>query len=261
MYIDKSLDGKFPNTYASLLDLKGVGPYTAAAIASFAFKLPHAVVDGNVSRVLSRVFDVELPINGTEGVKAINALADECLDKKRPDFHNQAIMELGALVCAPKNPRCDACPLREHCLSRQRKTIEMRPVKIKKAKQKLRHIDYAVLETEQGLLFRSRIEKDIWQGLNDFVSLEGSKELSPVDFAQHLKSQFDGIIIEQLPGAPEFECTHQLTHRRIEARFWRFAVSGNLPKGDIYKLVKRDDIHKIAVPVLVHKYLRKGGWL
>lgn len=261
IYVDKSLGGKFPNSYASLLDLKGVGPYTAAAIASFAFKLPHAVVDGNVSRVLSRIFDTELPINSTEGSKAINTLAQECLNQEHPDLHNQAMMELGALVCTPQNPGCDVCPLRDHCLARQRKTIGMRPLKIKKAKQKLRYIHYAVLESESGIVFRSRIEKDIWQGLNDFVSLEGQKELSPVDFAAHLKDQFKGIIISEVPSAPEFDCTHQLTHRRIEAKFWRFRVSGNLPKGEIYRLVNHDDIETVAVPVLVHKYLRNCQWV
>ncbi|MCA1751600.1 MAG: A/G-specific adenine glycosylase [Cryomorphaceae bacterium] len=261
IYIDKKLDGNFPSTYDSLLDLKGVGPYTAAAIASFAFKLPHAVVDGNVSRVLSRIFDIDLAINGTEGIKTINSLAAECLNREHPDLHNQAIMELGALICTPQNPGCNICPLRSHCLARRRKTTSMRPVKIKKAKQKLRYIHYAVLENENGIVFRSRIEKDIWQGLNDFVSLEGQEELSPIDFAAHLKGEFEGMNIDRVPGAPEFECTHQLTHRRIEAKFWRFRVSGNLPKGDIYKLVERDDIEAVAVPVLVHKYLRKSGWV
>lgn len=261
IYINNSLGGKFPATYSSLLDLKGVGPYTAAAIASFAFKLPHAVVDGNVSRVIARIFDIELPINGTEGAKTIRKAADDCLNREHPDLHNQAMMELGALVCTPQKPGCTICPLADQCLARYRNTVSSRPVKLKKAKQKLRYMHYAVLETTEGIVFRLRGEKDIWQGLNDFVSLEGKEQVSAPDLADFLKSEFPDMNLDKVPGAPEYECTHQLTHRRIEARFWRFVVSGNLPEGETYKIVNRNDIDSVPVPVLVHKYLLNGEWL
>ncbi len=177
-HITYKLNGAFPNTYAEILKLKGVGPYTAAAISSFAFKLPYAVVDGNVSRVLSRVFNIETPINSSKGKKLFQEVADSCLSQSQPDIYNQAIMELGAMVCKPTNPDCQNCPLAYKCESRIENTIAERPVKIKAKKAVLRYIDYAVLENDDELIFKKRSGKDIWQGLHDFVVVEGLEEPS-----------------------------------------------------------------------------------
>jgi A/G-specific adenine glycosylase len=259
-YIQNELGGEFPTSFEMLGKLKGVGPYTAAAIASFAFQLPHAVVDGNVGRVLSRVFDVEEAINGSKGAKEIQALADGCLDENRPDLHNQAIMELGALVCTPHNPKCQACPLHSMCLANARKTVAERPVKIKKAKQKPRFIHYAVLEGADSIVFRKRTEKDIWQGLNDFFSIEGQETLTPLAF-ESVVDILPGIKIEALPSNFEYACIHQLTHLRIDAKFWRIKIDGEFADNSIYFEVAKADIDSIAVPRLVHKYLEHAKWL
>ncbi len=260
-YIQKELSGQFPRHYDGLLKLKGVGAYTAAAIASFAYQLPHAVVDGNVSRVLSRLFDVDKAINSTEGAKIIVDLANECLDRNRPDLHNQAMMELGAMVCTPRSPHCSNCPLMDVCLAFRQKTQATRPVKIRKTKQKLRHIHYAVLESENELIFRKRGEKDIWQGLHDFVSIEGVEVIRPDEFADELKNLFPNIEIIQIPGEEEFSCTHQLTHQRIEAKFWRIKFIGEVTEKSIYLSVSKDEVETLAVPRLVHKYLQYAKWL
>ena len=129
--------GSFPTNYKAILELKGVGEYTAAAIASFAYKLPHAVVDGNVFRLLSRVYGVDIAINSTEGKKYFSKLANTLLDTKRPDTHNQAIMEFGAMMCKPKNPNCEQCPLSNECIAFNSNSIEAFPVKIKKNESKV----------------------------------------------------------------------------------------------------------------------------
>ncbi len=260
-YIQNELNGQFPENYDLLVKLKGVGPYTAAAIASFAFALPHAVVDGNVARVLSRIFDVEIPVNSTQGAKIINELADTCLDRGQPDTYNQAIMELGAMVCTPLSPGCEQCPLQSQCAAFARGTQTERPVKIKKAKQKLRYIHYAVLENEGCIIFRKREQKDIWQGLNDFYTEEGSSQIDPRLMAEEIETRLEGIHIETLPGNAEYRTTHHLTHQRIEAQFWRFKYKGSVAKKSIYFEVAKNRIDTVAVPRLVHKYLEHMQWL
>jgi len=112
-FIVKEKKGVFPQTYEEIISLKGVGPYTAAAISSFAFNLPHAVVDGNVYRVLSRVFGIKKPVDSTEGKKYFNGLANELLSKEQPGIYNQAIMDFGAIICKPSSPLCTACVFRK----------------------------------------------------------------------------------------------------------------------------------------------------
>lgn len=254
-YIANELNGEFPNTYKDILKLKGVGPYTAAAISSFAFKLPHAVVDGNVSRVLSRLFDISTPINSSEGQKEIQQIADECLSRSQPDIYNQAIMELGATVCKPTNPDCENCPLAYKCLSRLRNTIAERPVKIKAKKAVIRHIDYAVLESENEFILKKRTGKDIWQGLHDFTSIEGMEEPVEKYLTAHVKENFPNITLKSLPAQPAKQYTHLLSHQRIIARFWNYKFSGILDEKSVYFSVAKQGIDAIAVPRLIHRYL------
>lgn len=261
IYIHDHLGGKFPESYEGLLDLKGIGPYTAAAIASFAFQLPHAAVDGNVSRVLARLHNVEIPINTSQGQKWIHALASEALSKDRPDDHNQAMMELGATICTPSSPKCGECPLQAFCESYARGTQSELPVKLKRSKQRIRYMDYAVVETEAHLILRRRTGKDIWQGLHDFFSIEGIPELEPDRLAQPLSEAMPGLRVLSLPGQAEFSCTHILTHQKIEARFWRIKADGVLKDKSIYLSIPKSDIGQVAVPRLIHKYLEHAQWL
>lgn len=159
---------QFPTHYADLIRLAGVGPYTAAAIASFSSDEEVAVVDGNVYRVLSRLFDISTPINSTSGQKEFQALALELLDHKHPGLHNQAIMEFGALQCTPASPLCESCPLQDKCLSLSNGTIAERPVKSGRIKVRERHLHYTLYKYNNEIWVHQRGGGDIWQGLWEF---------------------------------------------------------------------------------------------
>mgnify|MGYP001556033081 FL=1 len=164
--------GIFPHQYEEILSLKGIGPYTASAIASFAFKLPHAVVDGNVFRVLSRFFGCHIEINTRKGKQFYSQLADKLLDKDNPDHYNQAIMDFGAMVCKPAQPLCLECALQKKCVAFLKKQVAFLPVNKKIIRQKDRFFNYLVMENEENIFIRKRTGKDIWQNLYEFVLLE-----------------------------------------------------------------------------------------
>jgi len=253
VYFD--LNGRFPESYSGLKELKGVGPYTAAAIASFAFGLPHAVLDGNVGRVLSRLFDVDIPINSNEGKKLLEKLSQECLSEERPDLYNQAIMELGALVCKPRNPSCMLCPISEHCLAFENGTIPDRPIKQKKSPPQKRKIDYAVIESEEHFIMRKREEKDIWKGLYDFASLEDQQEVTKDNIVKLVLELFPEVSIKSVEAGPQKTYVHLLSHRKIEANFWRLKVEGVSENRGPYLKVEKDAIQDVAVPRLIHRFL------
>jgi A/G-specific adenine glycosylase len=247
--------GQFPRTHQGLLALKGIGPYTAAAIASFAYRLAYAVVDGNVQRVLSRLFDIDLPVNGASGKRTIEALAQEFLHTSQPDVHNQAIMELGALICTPQGPACAKCPLSSHCMALACGTVAERPVKTAKKKATERHMHYAVVMHRGRLLFRKRGAQDIWQGLHDFPSLEGELNPTPQAMRDLVATHFPKGSITKAPLSPHRLYTHLLTHRRIQAGFWWFEADADFPENSVYLSVPIERIHDVAVPKLVHRYL------
>ena len=164
--------GQFPADYEQLKKLQGIGEYTAAAIASIAFDLPHAVVDGNVYRVLARLFDIDIPINNKEGQKLFAQLADELLNRKQPGLHNQAMMEFGALQCTPKNPNCLHCPLLAQCLAFAHQTVLQRPVKLQTKKNVTRYFNYLVIRINENIYLHKRSGNDIWKNLYDFPCIE-----------------------------------------------------------------------------------------
>ena len=176
-YISKELDGKFPDNYVDIKALKGIGPYTAAAISSFAFNLPHAVVDGNVFRVLARIFNIKIPVDTTQGKKFFSELAEKLLDRNEPAQYNQAIMDFGAIICKPVNPACEQCVFNKECYAFQNGVVDQLPVKEKKIRIKTRWFYYLVLEHKNKLYIRQRQGKDIWQQLFEFPLLESDLEL------------------------------------------------------------------------------------
>ncbi|MBI3519800.1 MAG: A/G-specific adenine glycosylase [Bacteroidetes bacterium] len=245
-------NGHFPNTYHSIKELKGVGDYTAAAIASFAFDLPHAVVDGNVYRVLSRLFDIHTPINSTQGKKDFQLLADELLPKKQAALHNSAIMEFGALWCKPQNPKCEECPLQSQCLAFQNETVAQLPVKDKKIKIKNRYLHYFIFNYKDSVYIQKRTEKDIWQNLYEFYLIETSK---PEDPESLLKNKMLRTIIKN------FEVTsvstvkkHILSHQHLYATFYELKITTPLKHSSLLK-IKRRDLINYGLPQLLHKYL------
>ena len=174
-FIEKKYAGKFPSDYNTILSLKGVGAYTASAIASFCFNLPHAVVDGNVLRVLSRYFGIEMPVDTTEGKHYFTQLANLCLDKNKPAEYNQSIMDFGATVCKPV-PLCEICPLKITCVAFKKNKIDVLPVKQKRPAKKNRWFSYLILIHNKKKFVRQRTAKDIWQNLHEFYLVETTND-------------------------------------------------------------------------------------
>ena len=237
--------GSFPSDFESIRKLKGIGDYTAAAISSFAFDLPYAVVDGNVYRVLSRYFDIETPIDSTNGKKYFQELAQELLDKNDPATHNQAIMEMGAMVCTPKNPNCTTCPLQNSCLSLKNGTIQDRPIKEKKTKIRDRFFSFLIFEENGSVLMERRNQKDVWQHLFQFPLIE--TETEPVDEShlKHLGLKFTKRSTQRI---------HILSHQRIHAYFYHFTEFPD-QWGLNWEEINESAFHELPLPRLIDRYL------
>jgi A/G-specific adenine glycosylase len=251
--------GNFPKEYKDILSLKGIGEYTAAAIASFAYNKPHAVVDGNVYRVLSRVFGIETPIDSTQGKQEFYQLANELIDKKNPAIHNQAIMELGAIQCKPVSPDCSVCPLNTMCFAYSKNRIADLPVKAKKTKVRNRYFNYIVLHHKSTTAINKRTEKDIWTNLYDFPLIETDTELTEEQFIKSANwKQFIGSS-KYIVKSVSVSYKHILSHQKIYARFWE--IECEKPFGKLLSktgiVIKEKDIHQYAVPRLIENYLNR----
>ncbi|MBL4724236.1 MAG: A/G-specific adenine glycosylase [Lutibacter sp.] len=220
-YVVEQLSGVFPSTYDEILKLKGVGDYTASAIASFCFNEVAAVVDGNVYRVLSRYFGISTPINSTKGIKEFKLLAQELIDVKDPGTHNQAIMEFGARMCKPQNPDCISCPLNESCVAVSEKSIKNLPVKVKKIKIKQRFFNYLVIQTKDKKTKIGKRENGIWKNLYEFPLIETSKEINENDLIEH--KDFIELFETKSTNLKLFNkeiIIHKLSHQHIYTKFW-----------------------------------------
>jgi A/G-specific adenine glycosylase len=253
--------GAFPKDYRQLMELPGIGSYTAAAIASIAFDLPHAVVDGNVYRVLSRLYDIDTPINKNEGTTLFADLADHLLDRKHPGRHNQALMEFGALHCLPQRPDCQGCPLGEACLARAHGTVAQRPVKAPKAAVRTRYLHYLVFQTpDQGIYLRKREDNDIWKNLYDFPCIESDEPLDTEalvasDTFRQLTEGLDFVIGH---SAPPYR--HKLTHQTLVATFLLIKINGFLSSIQTKKLLlaAENELGSFPVPKLIENYLQNN---
>lgn len=217
-----NLGGFFPKSYNELLTLKGVGDYTAAAIASFAFNEAVPVVDGNVYRVLSRIYGIATPINSTQGIKEFKSLSTKLLDTKNPALHNQAIMEYGATHCKPANPFCNTCVFSHECIALLQNRITDLPVKLKSKPVIHLHFHYLVVVTPQHkTLLVKRAQQGIWAGLYEFPFIEDSQTLTGVDLKKHLAgvAWLSGVRFRE-SETPIQTIVHKLTHRTIHASFW-----------------------------------------
>ena len=248
--------GRFPATYAEIRALKGVGDYTAAAVASMAYDLPHAVVDGNVYRVLARLFDLDLPIDSTAGRRAFAELAQEVLDKRRAARYNQAIMDFGATCCTPMQPRCTDCPLADRCLALAAGTVGERPVKAGRTQTRDRWFNYLHLTDGRCTLLHRRGPRDIWQGLYEFPLIETDTE---VDYATLAADP----AFRRLFGAQQPRLTaevrmpkHQLSHQTLHAVFYRLEVA-ELPADEAWIPVTETELGDYAVSRLTERYLLK----
>lgn len=247
--------GVFPETYTEVIKLKGVGEYSAAAISSFAYNEPYAVLDGNVFRVLSRVFDIDLAIDSTEGKKYFKKLAQELLPINNSAEYNQAIMEFGAMQCTPKNPNCTDCILQNKCLSFGSKTISERPLKAKKAKVKNRFFNYLIFQNDGFVYIRKRLEKDIWQHLFEFPMIETSEEMVFSELNDLLKIKYNVQSYKSIKGKK-----HVLSHQHIFAEFYFINEVTDFSDEQFLK-IKVDDLQDYPLPRLIDRFLEGNDLL
>lgn len=244
--------GSFPKHYDQLKSLKGVGDYTAAAIGSIAFDLPEPVVDGNVYRVLARVFGIDTPIDSTAGRSQFRALAAQLLDTKQPGDHNQAVMELGATVCTPRSPNCGDCPLSSKCIARRTERIAELPVKAGRTSIRTRHFNYLHLAGKSWLYLRKRTEKDIWQGLYELPLLETDKAQTKRGFMATLRKELgEGWTVVAVQGPVK----HVLSHQHIQALFWQVIPPAGFTMPEDWIAVSPGALDKHALPRLLERYV------
>lgn len=246
-------NGKFPTNYEEIKNLKGVGDYTAAAIASFAYNLPHAVVDGNVYRVLSRLFGIETPIDSGIGKKQYQELANELLDKKNPATHNQAIMEFGSQYCKPVNPDCNNCIFNKKCFAFANNLVSVLPIKEKKTKIRNRYLNYLVLiDKNKNIFLNKRSENDIWKGLYEFYLFESDKELSEFELWNNktimslIASNYSITYVSKL-------YKHILSHQHLYAKFYIIKLAHIHAKNSVTTPI--NSLTKYAYPRLIDKFI------
>jgi A/G-specific adenine glycosylase len=253
--IVEQFHGHFPNTYDAIQSLKGVGPYTAAAIASFAFNLPHAVLDGNVFRVLSRYFDIDTPIDSTTGKKQFTALAQELLPHAQSAAYNQSIMDFGAVICKPQQPACSICPLAKKCKALQLNLIGLLPVKTKKLVIKKRYFYYLVLQYKDKIYIRKRTESDIWQNLHEFILIE-TQQPADIPTLQTMPI-FKNTLVDMSYNIDGTSAAfkQQLTHQTIYSQFIFMSVKKQ-PEMPGYIAVPRTQLDDFAFPKTITDFLK-----
>ena len=259
-HIAYDLNGEFPNTYEDILRLKGVGAYTAAAIAAFAYDLPYAVVDGNVYRVLSRYFGIETPIDSTEGKKEFATLANDLIPKNRPADFNQAMMDFGATHCTPRTPNCSTCLMQPNCIGFDTQKNETLPIKSKKIKKTERFFNYLIINCNGFVYLRKRTEKDIWQNLYEFPMIETEKL---VDVLALQQSPFwQNLLGNEADKMPNISKTYKqiLTHQRVWAVFYELELNLDLNEKLIQEnnliRVEKSNLTKFAFPKIIDLFLK-----
>ncbi|MHA6279239.1 A/G-specific adenine glycosylase [Salinimicrobium sp. CAU 1759] len=249
-YIAFELGGKFPSSYKELIKLKGVGDYTAAAISSICYEESEAAVDGNVYRVLARIYGIDTPTNSSLGMKQFRNLAQDLISKNDPANFNQALIEFGSEQCKPRNPLCGTCPFAAKCIAFNQNRIAELPVKLKKLKVKKRHFNYLVYVSEEGkTIMNQRRGKGIWEGLYEFPLVETASEANlqnlvkeiPVEYAR-LKEE--PVLYNDLP------IVHKLTHQHIYTKFWILECD-ELSK----EALPMAEVNKLPVPVLIENFI------
>jgi A/G-specific adenine glycosylase len=264
-YISTELKGKFPATYDDIKALKGIGPYTAAAISSFAYNLPYAVLDGNVFRVLARVFGIATAIDSTEGKKYFTALANELLparttgsdgDKKIYALYNQAIMDFGAVVCKPAAPLCTTCVFKKTCIAFNNNNVNELPVKEKKINIKKRWFYYLVIEYKNKVAIQQRTAKDIWQGLYEFSLIETEKETTIKTILQQAekkglltKKNYELVVASSL-------YKQQLSHQLIAGQFIKIILNKKPLADKSFLWVDKKKLKQFAFPQFINQYLK-----
>ena len=253
-FVANELDGIFPDNYKDLLQLKGVGEYTAAAIASFSYNEVIPVVDGNVFRVLSRYFDIETDIAAASAKKEFAALAFELMPKEQPAIFNQAIMEFGALQCVPKSPNCGICIFNESCTALQKKKVDQLPVKSKKLKVRKRYFNYLVVTDELGnTIIQKRTAIGIWHNLYEFPLIETDKEEDFDCIAEQIQNDFfKGNSILSVTESNEQSIVHKLSHQHLYIKFWEVKIEGIIANG-----IDAKNLKTFPFPIVIHNFIER----
>jgi A/G-specific adenine glycosylase len=255
-FINDELDARFPEKYEDIVLLKGIGHYTASAIASFAFNLPYAVLDGNVSRVLARFFGIQIPVDTTEGKKMFRALARDLIDTTNPASYNQAIMDFGAVVCKPMLPLCNLCPLQKRCIAYAKKMVNILPLKEKSINKRERFFNYLIAEHHDKIYVNQRTDKDIWQNLYEFILIE-TESLMPE------KELLTEKIFTSLFPRNSYKVTkiskifsQKLTHQTITGRFFHITIKTTKTSLQKYIPVSGKELGMLPFPKFITSYLK-----
>lgn len=249
----KKFNGVFPSTYKDLIQLKGIGDYTASAISSICINEPNAVVDGNVFRVLARIFDINTPINSSKGIKDFKIVAQNLLPQTKTGDYNQAIMDFGAIICTPKNAKCISCVFRKNCKAFNEDKVYNLPIKIKKNKIRKRYFNYLVfIDSENNTKLVQRTSNDIWKNLYQFPLIESDSEIN--EKALRRKMKLTNIIEQdfQLTLFNDKVIKHILSHQHLFCSFW--IVQVNLIKKNNVAITNLD---KYPVPTLISNFYKK----
>ncbi|MEM7187058.1 MAG: A/G-specific adenine glycosylase, partial [Bacteroidota bacterium] len=252
-YVAGELDSVFPDTYEDLKQLKGVGDYTASAIGSICFDLPTAVVDGNVYRVLSRVFGIATPINSSAGIREFKELAQLLIDREQPGTFNQAIMEFGARHCTPQQPKCEICVFANQCKALETKQVDRLPVKLKKAKVKKHHFNYIVpVSSDDRTILEQRRGKGIWENLYQFPLVESTSEVDTGELMElpDFQKLSHRLKIDSVVPYRDGSVVHKLSHKHLYTRFWIAEVAELQDEGVPYARV-----HQYPVPILLGNFI------
>lgn len=249
-FVMENHKGVFPNSYEELLKLKGIGTYTAAAIASFSSNEPVAVLDGNVFRVLSRVFNVDYDISQNSSKKYFTELATKVLSKSEPNIHNQAIMEFGALQCVPKSPNCLACVFNDSCEAYKLKKVSELPVKSKKVKVTKRFLNYILVkDASENYEMNKRTENGIWKNLFEFPCIESESEMVESEVLNQLNEKYN---IKSFHYFDSFDVLHKLSHQHLNIKFYTIEIENSIEKSYTFQEVKQ-----LPVPIVLHNFIEK----
>ena len=252
--VQEEYGGIFPKSYDQLIKLKGIGEYTASAIASFSSNEAKAVVDGNVYRALARYFGISEPINSPKGVKIFQLAANDLLNKQHPGLHNQAMMEFGATLCKPKNPACGICPVREGCYAFLNNAVNTLPVKLNKVKVRERYLNYFLITDDDSLLMNRRNDKDIWANMYDLPLIETSTPVTPEELTAlpQVTAFFgDGIKVDAIFPVVK----HVLTHQRLFVRFIKLQNQPIKLKEEWFN-TDINNLKKLALPRVIFIFLK-----
>ena len=259
--IVKVYEGIFPNTYENLLALKGVGPYTAAAIASFAFNLPYAVVDGNVFRVFSRFYGIHTPTDTPIGIQEFNKIATQNLAQKEAGIYNQALMDFGATICKPMAPLCSVCVMQNNCVAFANQEVGQLPIKLKQIQKKNRYFDFFCFQYQGKWLVQQRGEGDIWSGLYQFYLAEQPKLIKANDLL------VKEILEDQLSiSAAHYKCvyptelyTQALTHQQLSVRFFKVQLNKIPACFAKAQWVSKTSMAKLPFPKIINQFFKQEG--